>query len=237
MKSFYRFVIVSIVLMGTSTNIIKAQERARTQFQEYGTGVGSFIQGIPVTKDPIKGTIYLYENYSPGVLITTKNEEISEVKLRYNIRDQKIEMKKDELDIQLNGKLINAFHIKNDDQHQFINVFNLPVEKKHGLDGFLQVLGKVDGQMLLKRWYINMKKANYNVALSTGTKYDEAILKDEMYIVYNNRLISFTGKRREIKNYFPNVSTELLAFVKDNKIKFKSDEDYITFFNYFASLN
>jgi len=235
MKILYRLILISFIIICASINNIKAQERARTQFQEYSTGPGSFIQGIPVPKSPTKGTIYLYEDYSPGILITKKNEKISDIKLRYNVRDQKIEMKNNELDIQLNGKLIDSFQINND--HQFINVFSIPVEKKHGLDGFLQIMAKDEGQMLLKRWFINMKKATYNIALSTGTKYDEALLKNEMYIVYDQRLIPFNGKSKEIKNNFPHISNELLEFVKESKIKFKSDEDYITFFNYLASLN
>ncbi|KEO73643.1 hypothetical protein [Anditalea andensis] len=237
MKSFYRFIIVSTVLMGASTNIIIAQERARTQFQEYSTGPGSFIQGIPVTKAPLKGTVYLYENYSPGILITTDEEKVSDVNLRYNIQDQKIEMRKNNLDIQLNSRLIDSFHILNDSEAEFINVFSLPVDQNHGLDGFMQIYGNADGQMLLKRWYLNIKKANYNVALSTGTKYDEAIVKSEMFLVSDNQLISFQGKNKEIKSNFPNKSKELITFVKANKIKFKSNEDYILFFNYFSTLD
>lgn len=148
--------------MGT-VSFVNAQDRARTQFQEYSTGPGSFIQGIPVRKSPIKGTIYIYQNYEPGILLTKKGEEIGDINLRYNVLAQNIEMRKNEMDIQLNSKLINSFLII-ENKSKFINVENLPVDQNHGLDGFIQIIADDGNNMLLKRWIVNIKKANYNIA-------------------------------------------------------------------------
>jgi len=236
MNYLYRVICISCVILSININHVLSQDRARTQFQEYSTGVGSYIQGIPVTKDPIKGSIYLFEEYSPGILITNKKEEISDVNLRYNLKEQKIEMKRDDLDIQLNSKLIHSFHINDGSNDKFLNVAKLPTDQNHGLDGFVQVLDKHDDSMLLQRWYLNIKKANYNVAISTGNKYDEAILKNEILILLNNELIPFKGQNREIKRLFPDHSKMLLDYKKDNNLNFKNEEDFISFFNYLLEL-
>lgn len=236
MNNLTRIIVLCFVFNGICFNQSYSQERARTQFQEYSTGVGSFIQGIPVTKDPIKGSIYLFEEYSPGVLITNKKEEISDVNLRYNLKEQTIEMKRDDMDVQLNSKLIHSFHINNRSNDKFINVNKLPTDQNHGLDGFVQVLDKHDDSMLLQRWYINIKKANYNVAISTGNKYDEALLKNEILILLNKELIPFKGQNREIKRLFPTHGKMLLDFKKENNLNFKNEEDFITFFNYLLEL-
>lgn len=234
MNIIYKFVILNIVLLGTAS-YVTAQDRARTQFQEYSTGPGSFIQGIPVTKSPIKGTIYIYEDYQSSILLTNKKEQIEDVNLRYNVRDQKIEMRKDETDIQLNSKLIDSFLIV-EDKTKFINAQSLSADQDHGLDGFLQIVADNENDLLLKRWYVNIKKANYNVALSAGTKYDEAILKEEFYILVNNDLIPFKGQNKEIRNYFSNNSDKLLQFKKENRLNFKNEEDYILFFKFLSKL-
>lgn len=220
--------------MGT-VSFVNAQDRARTQFQEYSTGPGSFIQGIPVRKSPIKGTIYIYQNYEPGILLTKKGEEIGDINLRYNVLAQNIEMRKNEMDIQLNSKLINSFLII-ENKSKFINVENLPVDQNHGLDGFIQIIADDGNNMLLKRWIVNIKKANYNIALSVGTRYDEAIIKEEIYILVNNQFISFKGQNKEIRNSFPNYCDQLLQFKKENKLNFKRDDEFISFFEYYIDL-
>jgi len=212
-----------------------AQDRATTQFQEYSSGVGSFIQGIPVKKQPMQGDMFVYKDFTTAAIVTKADEVVEQVPLRYNALDQQVEVKTGNNIQQLDGHKIKYFYLQESPNEKFVHVSELPTTLPYD-QGFLKVIAGEQNTQLLKRYYVKVAKANYNIALSTGNKHDTAHLKEDYYILKEDNFLHFAGSKKEIKRIWPDYSNVLVKFVKEKKLKFKEDADFVKFFDYLVHL-
>jgi hypothetical protein len=50
---------------------------------------------------------------------------------------------------------------------------------------------------------------------------------DEYYFSFNGNIVEFPGKKKDLLALFPERKKDLEAFIKTNKIKFKSEDDFV----------
>lgn len=184
---------------------------------------------------PVNGIPFLNELFTSGNLELLDGSKSGEVLLRYNVA-------KDLFEILRNNDtltLTRPFAVKYVYLEEKIFIFDpkLREDAERSLNGYFQL--RVDGKLSL---YIKRRKdlsfdsfvANYKGG--GGTK--------EYYYIDK---VSFVGKSTEgkaflivsAKSFLSNLvdhKSEMKAFIKQNKIKFKQEEDLVRLFEYYNSL-
>ena len=103
------------------------------------------------------------------------------------------------------------------------------------LTGFLEILVDKD-IVLLKRITLSIKKPTYNQALDVGSKSTKIIKNDQYYVSINQSLTKLNSKK-DFNELMPRHNTKIQSFIKDNKIKFNSENDLVALVEYCNTLN
>lgn len=104
-------------------------------------------------------------------------------------------------------------------------------------DSFELAQKLVDGPVvLLSKPFIQIKKANYNVALNFGSKRDKATKKTAFFLKIGEELIELPKKRKKLKKVLRN-HPELLKYLNSQKVKLKDRSNLIEVINNYNSKN
>ena len=105
------------------------------------------------------------------------------------------------------------------------------------LEGYLQQLHTSETIALYKRYY-----QKFHDPKPAKTSYEQDIpgkLTNHIsyYVLLDNNLVLMNPKRSKILNSFPKHTKKLKAFIKEKKLKFKNDKDFVQLIQYYDSLN
>ena len=84
---------------------------------------------------------------------------------------------------------------------------------------------------LLKRIFLSVKKPTYNQALDVGSKNSKILKEEEYYIAVDNSLTKLKSKK-DIGEALPKYKAKTEAFIKNNKVKFNTENDLIALIEY-----
>lgn len=197
----------------------------------------NMVMGIPVPPGDVIGHTYLDDTWNVGsVMVADKKVLIESYLMKYDIKDQNIEIK-----TQLGIRLLavkNVSHMVWVDSatrkaHYFVNGANYK-EDDTPLIGMLEVV--VDGpKSLFSRTKVEIKSPTYNVAMDVGSR-DTQILKKSAYY-YNdasNNVYLIKSKKKFLEG-FGGMRDELEKFMKDNRLDLKSEDELVKIFTFINS--
>ena len=103
------------------------------------------------------------------------------------------------------------------------------------LKGFVELIAP--GKLTLLQYpSIHIKRANYNIALNTGTKDDELVLQKSWYVVRDKKAVEFSPGKKAVLELMGDKRDQMEAFLKTEKPDLKSRGGLLSVFSYYNKL-
>lgn len=204
---------------------LKSQSSLRT-FS--GTYSGLFFDQIPHPKGEVINEWYLNDHWNMSSILLKESEMVLENCLvKYNVKDETLEIKTS-TDI----KLLYVSKVKSvawTDSVTNLKSYLISgqdfVENGAHLGGLLEVLA--DGKKpLLKRTTIYIKKPDYNVAMSVGSRDETVYQQKDLYVSTNNTLSKIKSKK-DLLNSLQDQKELVESYIKDQQLNVKKEKDLI----------
>jgi len=230
------FVVSSASALAQSVNQTPTRKQDVLNRLNNGMSTNDIVNGIPQKGGVIEGTIYLNEQWFPGVIkLKFYDEPINVDKLRINVFNNEVEL-------QVDGKIkvVGAHEIiycsinEGYRKRYFVSTMEYPVETN--LTGFFEVLYDAPTS-LLAHYYTAIKKADYNVALDVGSKNDEILIKENYYVVKENAPLIKVDKRKDVLKICSDFASQMKSFIKNNNLKTSNSKDLVEIFKYYNTLH
>ncbi|MDR6300191.1 hypothetical protein [Mesonia maritima] len=185
---------------------------------------------------------YLHEEFSPGQIIDKEKKRKIKAYIRYRIIDDVFEVKKsiddDELHVLQRSEKYDV--LLNTDE-MFTFQYNLPVLIHGSNSGYVEVLVNNDDKVSL---YKRLGQT-YNPGQEARSSYQKgkapSISTETYYMIkIGNRAYSIEPHKRKAADAFPDKNEILEDYIKDNKLKFRGDDEekaLIQLVEYYNSLN
>lgn len=204
-----------------------------------GLGNNEMLYGIPLPEGKVVGDTYLSTDWKTSVILLYENNKLIEgFPVRYDIQSDDLEVKgRTEVKV-LQGRKVKSFmwiDAARSEPYYFINARDFKVDGVP-LAGFFEVL--VDGSSpLFKKVNISVKKADYNVTLSVGSR-DDKILKNPTYYVANGKSVSeIPGSKKKFLQLLKSKADQVGSYMDENGLSVKKEEELVAIFKYYNSLN
>ena len=230
-----------IVVNGYAQAVVPSNIRATNTLEKFfdynGIDEGDMLYGIPLPEGKVVGDTYLDTVWrNANILLYDKEKLIEGYPVRYDIYLDELEIKgKNGIKV-LAGNKVKSFVWMDSFTKvpvYFINGNAFRNEIDVPFAGFLQVL--TEGSVpLLKRTYIDIKKADYNIALNVGSQDEKILKKNKFYALMNDKLLELPGSRKKFISLF-NGDSKLEEFIRDNKLTTSNEDHLKAIFNHYNS--
>jgi hypothetical protein len=191
------------------------------------TGSNNFLRTeIPLANPQVLGSTYLIENWSSADIVVKDSLVVHDIKVRLEIEQGLIELL-------LNDKtkyiaLKDVQSVKIHSQSPIVQSASLYSYKGTRLNGLVEVY-KGTKYTLVKQYYIEFIKANYNVALDVGSKNHRKVKKVTFFILDGSNLILVKGSSKKVAAQFSADREKALTLLKTNNLKLSSETDVFRF--------
>ncbi len=181
----------------------------------------------------VKGSPYINEEFEI-VKIKTFGDKIFAGRYDANLGEMQIKRKNDTIALNNYENFEITFALNN----KVYKTHNYTTEKGESKQGFLVVLKETDSLAILKE-----ESVKYYKEQPATTSYDKAKpaefrrLRDVYYYRIGKETSFLPQKRRHFLKLFPKHSNKLKAFIKENRINLKDENDLITLFTYIETLD
>lgn len=185
----------------------------------------------------VEGSKYIQENYIPATISVYSGYKFN---VRYNAYD-------DEMEVQ--GKENKSFALNKTEKNVEVTFLNTntiySIYSYNNSDGeadfgYFQKLTSGEKASLLKKekiMFIQEKQSKTGYDAYRPPQFKR--LKDKYYIKTKNnpKAIELPKNKKLIANLFPEVKTDILKFIKENKLKTNNKKDLIKLVNFINELN
>jgi hypothetical protein len=177
-----------------------------------------------------RGNVYLYNVWRDTDIILTDGQRLTSVPAMLNLKTDQLELSSSTQIKVLPAGKVKQFSIRQSPQVTvtFINAQQL--DTSTSLHGYLQILfdGKI--KLLLKTELI-VRKADYSVQFSVGSRDDEIIKQKQFYCFLQGRIARLPKSKRKIfKLFSPSLRAALIEYVRENRIGTANGDDLIAIF-------
>lgn len=217
---------------------IRATNTLEKLFDYNGIDEGDILYGIPLPEGKVVGDTYLDTHWKKAnVMLYEKEALIEGFPMRYDMRLDELEFKgKNGIKV-LAGNKVKSFvwadSISRSPSY-FINGKAFRNEDDVPFTGFFEVL--TEGSVpLLKKTNVDIKKANYNLALNVGSPDDKILKKNKYYVLMENRLVELPGSRKKFLSIF-NDNLALEKFIRQNALSISDEHELKVILNHYNSL-
>lgn len=226
MKKLFTKSLIIITLLFNSS--IFSQEVKNDEVINKSTSITSF----DARPKNLVGSEYIIKEFLPAKLID--NDEIFSI--RYNAYQDEMEVRKNEKEYSLPKDFNNTITFINSKKEYAVFEY---IEGETSKKGFFVVIFKGTKISLTLKEKIKLLD---EVHPNTGyEKYKPPTLKrekDKFYLAYkNNTTAKLPSKKKDFFNLFSTNSKAVQAYVKENKLGIKNQEDLIDIFQFYSSLN
>lgn len=237
-------VCLMLPLAAQQGTIVPANIRAintleRLTYANGGNG-NEMIYGVALPEGKVIGDTYLATNWRRSAILLYAAEKLLEgFSVRYDIRSDELDVKTDKGIKVLSGRDIRSFTWIDSLKAKPSFFINAKEFKNDGvpLTGFLEVLS--DGKTpLFKKMNISVKKADYNVALSVGSR-DDKILKHPGYYMLSgnqNEVVAIPATKKKLLLLFQAKSEEMEKYISANDLSVKKEDDLVKIFSYYNTI-
>jgi hypothetical protein len=189
-------------------------------------GIVSEVKARP---EATQGTYYLDTEWRTGNIYLKSGDTLKNYPLKYDIDKNLIEINTPQHVKTLPGQRAIAFEWNNGTSSvTFINGEYYTLEGTK-LTGFFQVLVAGNFQLLSKT-VLEVKKADYNVALDVGSRADKILKKERLFIARDKQLYELKGK--EDLAPFGEKAAAIKTYARENKLKPGKREDAMKLVTY-----
>ncbi len=222
--------ILVIILMVFSINVYS--QNPNDNIINFSGGAIS-IANIESKPNKTLGSVYYNDEWQKGNIFLFDGSEIKGYLLKYDIKNQQLEIKiKNDIKI-LNGAVVKNFSWV--DMYGNVEFISNVSNYKGDGSGFYSVI--YDGKKtLLKKIGIQIIESNYNTAIDVGNKNSTYSKKMVYYFIDKNKIRKVRKGKKAILRLLEDKKDEIAVFAKDNKLKYSSDIDLKKIFNYYDSL-
>lgn len=203
-----------------------------------GLGTNEMLYGIPLPEGKVIGDTYLYPEWKrSAILLYEGNKLLEGYPIRYDIKADELDVKTKSGVKVLEGKSVKSFIWVDSlltEPTYFINAreYNL---NGTPLSGFFEVL--VDGKApLFKKMRVTLKKADYNVQLSIGSRDDKILKNPEFYYSTGDKVIEIPSSKKKLLPMFKALKSEMERFIDENDLSAKKESDLIMIFKHYNTL-
>lgn len=171
----------------------------------------------------LTGSDYLYSDWLlADVQLRVDSGLIKNVLVKLDVNYDVAEIKLTDTVRLVPSLLIESVKFKNPERGEFTTRYAIDLL---GPIGFYEVIYDKDFA-IYKYYFTRVKKADYNYVLNTGSKDDIVVLKESYFMKYNDKLIPFKMHKQSFLALFDD-SAPLQAFMKENKIRLKTEQDLV----------
>jgi hypothetical protein len=247
-----RFLVILISLLSVSAS---AFSQEHTDYMTQTTRDRINFSGLFTTNNPTLFTIkgppskllgdpYLDTTWQAGnvkfynkVGLSLTTDSLKGVPIRLDLSTNEVEIRASVRDV----KAVKATAVRYVDMNnafgsvsRFVNVREYQGEAE-SLNGFFDqiVAGKLD---LLQHPTVYIRKANYNVAMNTGTKDDELMKKMDWYIARDKKAMKFSPGKKAILELMADKKDQIETFLKTEKPDLKTRAGLGNLFAYYNKL-
>ncbi|MBA4053157.1 MAG: hypothetical protein C0490_00440 [Marivirga sp.] len=203
-----------------------------------GLGTNEMMYGIPLPEGKVIGDTYLSPEWKrSAILLYEGNKLLEGYPVRYDIKADELDVKTQSGVKVLSGRNVKSFIWIDSvlsEPNYFINAKEYKLDGVT-LSGFFEVL--VDGKSpLFKKMLVTIKKADYNVQLSIGSRDDKIIKNPEFYCAVGNKVTEIPAGKKKLLPMFNAVEGEMEKFIDENALSPKKEEDLVKIFTYYNAL-
>lgn len=179
----------------------------------------------------ISGSPYLYNDWSKGSVTLNDGKIVENLDIRFDQLTDVISYKNERDEEMEVAEPVKEFKVKVKGVNRLFRAGYLPAGNNTATN-FYEVL--VDGNVqFLKRLKKDiMTTRDYNATADTKTVTE----KISYYIVKNNQPVLVAKNEKAVLAAIGDKSTELTAFIKQNKLNLKNDEDISSLVEYYNKL-
>jgi hypothetical protein len=232
----------SIAFAQQASNVIPPNVRAVNTLERLtdsnGLGTNEMMYGIPLPEGKVIGDTYLYPEWKRSVILLYEgNKLLEDYLIRYDIKADELDVKTAKGVKVLFGRNVKSFtwiDSLGSEPYYFINAKEF---KQDGvsLTGFFEVL--VDGKIpLFKKTLVSIKKADYNVQLSIGSRDDKILKKPKFYYAIENRVTEIPASKKKLMPSFKDKASEVEKFMDENNLSVKKEDDLIKVYSFYNTL-
>jgi len=180
----------------------------------------------------LDGSPFLNEEWAKGSIIMKNGDTIPEIMLRYNFHHGEMQFQHKEKVYAIGTPEVIKEVIMDGHTFVYLSYSDGGVSKS----SFFETLcaGK---SSLFALYYPQILPANYNVALNSGNKNDQLILRKKFFLKKGESVLPIDKKGKNLISAFEQKGKEIQKYAKDNNLSFKKEPDLITITKYVNSLN
>jgi hypothetical protein len=198
---------------------------------------GEIIDELPLPPPGLKGSLYIADDWVNGDIWLKNNKVLRGYPIKFDLKNNLLEINADGNIKVCALPLLERFSYKAI-LGDSIDYYNTSVVNNVTFDlpkGVCRILLN-DKVQLIQYEYIEIVKANYNVAIDMGSKDNKAIKKTKPYVIVNDNVYEVKGSIKKNFEIFKVHFKKVESFVKENKLKFKSDQDLTKIFEFYNTL-
>ncbi|MAX71186.1 MAG: hypothetical protein CMC76_08815 [Flavobacteriaceae bacterium] len=155
---------------------------------------------------------------------------------RYNAYYDEMEIKlSDDKIVSLGNNSEYVVTFNSDDKTY--KTYNISNDKDISKRSFLVVLEETENYSILKKESVKFyskieSRSSYQSEIPAKFKRED----DQYFVKYDNKVVSLPQKKKDFLDTFPEHSSKLKSYIKDNKLKLKHEEDLVKLTQYLITL-
>jgi hypothetical protein len=216
-------------------------ETYQSMNQVVGSGVNTMINTIDHRYEGLRGTPYFLPEWNKGQIEMVAGQHYKDVSIKFDAYRQYLILLRPQSgsdSIIVNANQVKSFQFKNSDGqvYTFLRTPTAKTDDEALKEGYFLVLYQ-DKSALLKRILKTFKQADYKNPYSNGTRYDEFRSTVSYYILKPDQTLEKVKlSDKSIIETLGAHADELKAFVKQEKLSGKTENDAIQIVQKYDSL-
>lgn len=203
----------------------------------WGQDSQQFIGGnmIPsITNNNIKGSPYLFSDFTDGLIITGNNQESNVMPMNFNVYDQEIVIRGEGGYLAIEGDKVQGFRlITSDNVHEYVRGFDSSNLKN---DEYVRVLVKGEMAFLYKP---EVSIRGSESTASYGSTPEREFVFREHYFIHQNGETERIRRlnKRHVLRLFDDMRDEMERYAEKNNLDLEREQDVAKLIGYYNSVS
>ena len=224
------------IALSISSLVFGQAENVTTSIVDTSIDPAGYITEKKLPPPPLKGNVYLDEEWKYGNITVISGERLKGLQLRYDIQHNNLEFiyKGDDAKVCPLYLLDHYEIVDKEEATNFKNVANTNLTH-FDLKGVAQVLYSGD-IMLYAYTSLNIQDPTYKVEFNMGRQSSRVIKKNSFYIDDGSKAYKISGSLKKNNVVFGDYYTQIESFASKYKLNVKNEADLIQIVKFFDGL-
>jgi len=186
---------------------------------------------IPLAQPEIVGSTYLDENWQEAEIVLKRGDTISDFQVKVEIEQANVEIQYEGEIKFINLKGIECIRLIDGVSGNKVSLKEAKLFSYNSvpLPGIVLVQGTDDTYNIIRNYYIEFIKSNYNIAMDVGFKDHRKVKKERVFISQASTLILVKGSSKKIAAQFGLDREKAMTIIKKHKFKLADEKDLQAF--------